>query len=79
MSSPEIFYDREMGDQSLDVSAATRKFQTSTIIQQDVAKSGILSFLEEIGEQSPAPPTKQAPQTLLPRRPAAAGGGGYVS
>ena len=56
-------------DQSMDVSASTRKFQISVIVTQDAGKSGILSYLE--------PPVSIAAgsesyQTLsqIPERPA---------
>ncbi len=69
MAAVEKFYDNEMGDQSLDVSASTRKFQTSIIIKQDLAKSGILSILEKIEEQSTTEvPMRSAPQTMRPKK-----------
>ena len=61
-------YDTDMGEQTIDISASTRKFQTSVIIQQDPSKNGILSFLEVMDQAIPAPPTRQAPQTVRPRR-----------
>ena len=70
MPAVEVFYDNDMGDQSLDVSASKRKFQTSIIIKQDTNKSGILSFLENIEEQSPGLPVRKNPQTQIkPKRP----------
>lgn len=66
-------YDTDMGDQSLDVSAANRKFQTSIIIKQDATKSGILSILEKTEEQSTPMPTRQPPPTMRPTAPQ----GGY--
>jgi len=69
----ENLYDTDMGDQTIDVSAATRKFQTSVIVKQDPNKDGILSFLESIEEEVPMPPTSQAPQTVRPSTPQ----GGY--
>ena len=67
MAIPTL-YDTDMGEQTIDISASTRKFQTSVIIQQDPSKSGILSFLEAVDQAIPAPPTRQAPQTMRPRR-----------
>jgi len=61
-------YDMNFTNQEVDISASTRKFQTSVIIKQDASKSGILSFLESVEEEVPAPPTRQAPQTMRPRR-----------
>jgi len=66
-------YDTDMGDQSIDISASTRKFQTSIIVEQDPDKSGILSFLENVEKEIPPPPTSQAPQTVRPSAPQ----GGY--
>ena len=42
------FYESDGFDQSMDVSASTRKFQQSVIVKQDPNKSGILSFLSSI-------------------------------
>ena len=66
-------YDTEMGDQSLDVSAVNRKFQTSIIIKQDASKSGILSILQKVEEQSTPMPTSQPSTTVTPSAPE----GGY--
>ena len=38
MAIPTL-YDTDMGEQTIDVSASTRKFQTSVIIQQDPSKT----------------------------------------
>ena len=62
------YFDTDMGDQTIDVSASTRKFQTSVIIKQDPNKAGILSFLEQVNEQEPSPPRRREPQTIRPRR-----------
>lgn len=67
MSIPNL-YDTDMGDRSLDVSAATRQFQTSIIVKQDENKGGILTFLKQVAETTQSPPTEQAPQTMRPRR-----------
>ena len=68
MATPSALYDTDMGEQTIDISASTRKFQTSVIIKQDPSKSGILSFLESVEEETLAPPTRQTPQTMRPRR-----------
>ena len=60
------YFDTEVGSQTIDVSASTRKFQTSIIVKQDEGKSGILSFLQKVEESSPQPPTQTAPQTIRP-------------
>ena len=65
MSTPTQ-YDTDFTNQPVDISASTRKFQTSIIIKQDVNKSGILSFLEIVEEEVPAPTAKRAPQTMRP-------------
>jgi len=64
----QTLYDTDMGDQSIDVSASTRKFQTSVIVKQDPNKGGIISFLENVEQVLPSPPIRQAPQTVRPRR-----------
>ncbi len=64
----QALYDTDMGDQSIDVSASTRKFQTSVIVKQDPNKAGIISFLENVEQVEAAPPIQQAPQTVRPRR-----------
>ena len=60
------FFDTEVGSQTIDVSASTRKFQTSIIVKQDEGKSGILSFLQKVEEATPKPPTRTAQQTIRP-------------
>lgn len=66
MPAVEVFYDNDMGDPTLDVSATTRKFQTSMVIKQDSEKSGILSFLENIEKETPSLPIRVAAQTQRP-------------
>jgi len=66
--SIESLYDTNMGDQTLDVSASTRKFQTSIVIKQDLNKSGLLSLLQKVEQETSPPPTTQAPQTVRPRQ-----------
>jgi len=61
-------YDTDMGEQLLDVSASTRKFQKSIIITQDPTREGVLAALAKVEESRPSPPTEQAPQTMRPRR-----------
>jgi hypothetical protein len=75
MSNTEL-YVTDMGDQSIDVSSATRKgeIQTSVIIKQDASKSGILSFLEEVEQEVAPPPTRQAPATMRPTGGSSSGG-----
>ena len=46
MSVQNIYIDTGF-DKSIDVSANTRKFQTSVVIKQDTGKSGILTYLQE--------------------------------
>ena len=60
------FFDNDVGEQSMDVSASTRKFQQSIIVKQDPNKSGILSFLSEVEEQTQSQPQRQSPQTQRP-------------
>lgn len=62
------YFDTDMGEQTIDVSASSRKFQTSVIVKQDPNKAGILSFLEEVNQQEPPPPRRREPQTVRPRR-----------
>ena len=64
--SVQNYFDTEVGSQTIDVSASTRKFQTSIIVKQDEGKSGILSFLEKVEESTPQAPTQTAPQTMRP-------------
>ena len=60
------YFETNVGTQNIDVSASTRKFQTSVIVKQDANKSGILSFLEKIEKSNPQTPTRTAPQTMRP-------------
>lgn len=62
------YYETNIPDRTIDVSASTRKFQTSIVISQDPRKSGILSFLQSVETVEPPPPTRAAPQTVRPRR-----------
>lgn len=62
----ENYFDTNVGTQTIDVSASTRKFQTSVIVKQDENKSGILSFLEKVEAAAPQTPTQTAPQTMRP-------------
>lgn len=54
-------------DQNMDVSASTRKFQTSVVVKQDAGKSGILSYLQEF---SPIATQSESLETLsqIPNR-----------
>ncbi len=77
MSSAPSQYDTDFLNQPIDVSASTRKFQTSVIVKQDVNKNGILSFLEGTEKEVPSPPTRQAPQAMRPGGQGSSGGSGY--
>jgi len=70
-------YITDMGDQSIDVSAAKRKFQNSIIVKQDPNKSGILSFLSEVQTPQPSQASEgSSPSTILPNQSQGSGGGG---
>ena len=71
-------YDTDMGDQTLDVSASSKKFQTSIIVQQDPNKDGIISFLEIVEQELTTPPTSTSPQTMRPNSGPDGGGGSSV-
>ena len=58
------FYEIEGFDDSLDVSAANRKFQTSIVVKQDPSKSGILNFLSEAEQATVSQPTTTQPSTI---------------
>jgi len=62
------FYDDEGFEASMDVSASTRKFQQSVIVKQDPNKSGILSFLAKVEEETAPLPTRQPAPTMRPQR-----------
>ena len=62
----QTYFDTDVGAQTIDVSASTRKFQTSIIVKQDEGKSGILSFLQKVEEATPQAPTQTQPQTMRP-------------
>ena len=57
------FYNIDVGQQVMDVSASTRKFQQSIIITQDPNKSGILSFLNEAEAERQSQPQSEGPQS----------------
>ena len=61
------YYDTNIPSQEMNVSASTRKFQTSIIITQDPRKKWH-TFLEDIEEVAPPPPTRTSPQTVRPTR-----------
>ena len=65
MSIPNL-YETDMGDQTMDVSAATRQFQASIIVKQDLNKSGLLSLLQEVEQETPTTTTRTPPQTVRP-------------
>lgn len=60
------FFDTDVGEQPMDVSASTRKFQQSIVVSQDPNKSGVLSFLSQAEEEMQAQPQSQSPQTITP-------------
>ena len=60
------YFETNVGTQNIDVSASTRKFQTSVIVKQDANKSGILSFLQKVEQSNPQTPTQTSPQTMRP-------------
>jgi len=60
------YFSENVGSQPIDVSASTRKFQTSIIISQDANRGGVLSFLENVEQSSPQRPTRRAPLTIRP-------------
>ena len=62
------FFDYDIGEQPMDVSASTRKFQQSIIITQDPNKSGILSFLAKAEAERQSQPESQSAQTQTPSR-----------
>ncbi len=69
MAVAEQLYTTELGEQSIDVSASKRKFQTSIILKQDKNKSGILSFLEKVRQEQDLPNNESAQlaaQTMTP-------------
>ena len=65
MSNPEDFNDENVGEQTMDISATNRKFQQSVIVKQDPNKSGILSFLQVVKEETPSQPERQESATML--------------
>lgn len=46
------YYDDEVGQPQINVSASTRKFQQSIIVKQDLNKSGILYFVKSLDKGS---------------------------
>lgn len=68
MQSVNTFFDSDGFDQEMNVSATTRKFQSSVVVKQDPNKSGILSFLKEVETQSTPGPQRTEPPTQRPRR-----------
>jgi hypothetical protein len=68
MQSVNTFFDSDGFDQEMNVSATTRKFQSSVVVKQDPNKSGILSFLKEVEIQSTPRPQRTELPTQRPRR-----------
>jgi len=66
--SNHTFFESDGFDESMNISASTRKFQQSIIVKQDPNKSGILSFLSQAEEETQQQPQRQAPQTQRPSR-----------
>lgn len=66
--SIDNFYESGGFDETMNVSASSRKFQQSIIVKQDPNKSGILSFLKEAEEETTQQPQRRAPQTQRPSR-----------
>ena len=62
----DYFFDTEVGEQSMDVSASTRKFQQSIIVVQDPNKAGALASLREAEESTTQQPQASAAQTQTP-------------
>ena len=73
--SNENFYDNQGFDQSMDVSASTRKFQQSIVIKQDPNKSGILFFLSQAEQEMQRQPQQRSTNTIRPSYDE----GGYTS
>jgi hypothetical protein len=61
------FFESEGFDETMDISATTRKFQISQVVKQDDTKSGILFFLKE-QERTQAPTQSDQSQTFQPSR-----------
>ena len=66
--SNQNYYDNDGFDQSMDVSASTRKFQQSIIVKQDPNKSGILSFLSQAEQETQGMPQQTPPETIRQSR-----------
>ncbi len=64
MSFHDNIFDRDVGEQPIDISASNRKFQQSIIVKQDPNKSGILSFLKTAEEETPRLPIRRSPTTI---------------
>jgi|TARA_R110000851_G_scaffold110827_1_gene233755 hypothetical protein len=62
------YFDTDMGEQTIDVSASTHKFQTSIVVKQDPNKGGILTFLEKVNNEPSTLPPRRRSQTVRPRR-----------
>ena len=63
--SVQDFYESDGFDQSMDVSASTRKFQQSIIVKQDPKKSGILAFLSTAEQETTQQPQQQGSQSTM--------------
>ena len=61
------YFDEDVANQPLNVSAANRKFQQSVIVVQDKGKSGILSFLSAAEAETVQQPQGSSSQSLSPQ------------
>ena len=66
--SNQDFYETDGFTGEMDVSASTRKFQTSVVVNQDSNKAGILSFLSKLEQENPQPILQSSEPTLKPQR-----------
>ena len=69
---PADFFVTEVPERTIDISVSEERIQTSLIINQDPAKSGILGFLETIAAAQPELPERTEMATF---RPSTAPGG----
>ena len=63
--SVQDFFESDGFDQSMDVSASTRKFQQSVVVKQDPNKSGILAFLSRVEQETIQQPQQQGSQSTM--------------
>ena len=65
MSTPTDFLENDIGVQTMDIAASSRKFQQSVIVKQDPNKSGIISFLQVVEEETQSQPERRGSATIL--------------